>query len=262
MTGARRPTPGRSRWPAAARFALGSGLALTAACVTPPDDAHTHNEDARAAPAEPDLAYEEAVAPASAADAPAADAPSPGFDEIQRALAANNAKLRALGVRVPTVEQAEGAVRDKPKDTATGAGPATERKPAAPSGGAAGGSGTSTSSQSKSVPGASPPAEPRRDKKDDSAKRKSGEPKGSLADSDDAEAPAKATPIGRTDPNLDAAAGRCQQICDLSGISCGLGEQICELAERHPEEDDYVAACERAIEDCDAAKEACDVCVE
>jgi hypothetical protein len=80
---------------------------------------------------------------------------------------------------------------------------------------------------------------------------------------DPAPKPAKASPAPTGVPDPDSGAvGRCQQICDLSGISCTLGDQICELAQRHPEEDDYVAACERAVADCDAAKEACDVCVE
>jgi hypothetical protein len=170
-----------------------------------------------------------------------ADAPR-SLDEIQRELAANNAKLRELGVALPGAKPTEAPAGGATgtKSSASGAGRSTPSVAPAPAG----------------KPGKSDSKPPKRDKPREKSK---DEAKGGLADGDGLRPDAaKATP---STPTLDAAA-RCQQVCDLAAISCGLGDQICELADRHSDDPDFVSACERANADCEAAKEACDACVE
>ncbi len=58
----------------------------------------------------------------------------------------------------------------------------------------------------------------------------------------------------------DAAAGRCQRVCDLSTAICDLRDQICGLADEHDNETRYVSACERATLDCERATSACEGC--
>ncbi len=185
---------------------------------------------------------------------PAAE-PEPSFEAIERELAANNAKLRELGVplgaaKPDTAAEEPGEPADAREPSTAPARDEVARPGSAPAG-----------AQAKPKPSAPERKGSRRDKKGTS-KAKDADA-GPLDDAVARPEPAKAAPLGPSagDGNLDAAA-RCEQICDLAGISCSLGEQICELAERHPEEDDYVAACERANSDCEAAKEACDACVE
>jgi hypothetical protein len=219
-------------------------LGLVSGCAAQYEEA-SRNE---APPASAELEFAEPMQDVEAApeEAPAAgaleEAPA-SFEDLQRELASNNAKLRALGVALP-VEQPDPA---KSKET----------------------SGSGVGGTISPVPGGQPSAKPSKAEREPDEKPRRDKDKGgakpkddSKLDLDDGVRPeeAKAAPLS---PNheLDPEA-RCQQVCDLSAISCGLGDQICELADRHPDELDYVSACERANADCEAAKEACDACVE
>jgi len=171
----------------------------------------------------------EAAAPEAAAPAPveslesAEESPAPPtVAELERALATNNAKLRELGVSLPATARG-GVAPTKPEPSRLSDGVGSK--------GGAGGK-------------ASPP--PAKDR-DVAEQPRPG--------------PAKSTPVAPRTGQLDAGE-RCEQICDLAEISCGLGDQICELADRHTQEPEYLSACERAAGDCDAAKEACDACAE
>lgn len=53
---------------------------------------------------------------------------------------------------------------------------------------------------------------------------------------------------------------RCARICALAEFSCALSQQVCELAEGHPDERRYGEVCERAQAQCEAASSACDAC--
>ncbi|MEX1365749.1 MAG: hypothetical protein AB1Z98_21660 [Nannocystaceae bacterium] len=56
------------------------------------------------------------------------------------------------------------------------------------------------------------------------------------------------------------SSSRCERICDLADATCSLEAQICDLAARHPEQERYLLACERAELQCEAAMDACDGC--
>lgn len=178
------------------------------------------------------------------AKAERAESPDRSLDDIALELASNEAKLRALGVELP------------PRDTAgrdTNLGGET---PPAPEPTAAGGASGGITSKPSAAPGKgggrNRPAKKNNDDKD-AADRFAPPPSGRPEE-------AKSAPLSPTEqPQLDAAT-RCIQVCELSEITCELGVQICELAQRHAEDRDYERACARATEDCDAAQEACDVC--
>lgn len=53
---------------------------------------------------------------------------------------------------------------------------------------------------------------------------------------------------------------RCERVCQLAAATCELETQICELAERHPDEPRYARACQRAEQQCLAASQACQRC--
>jgi hypothetical protein len=53
---------------------------------------------------------------------------------------------------------------------------------------------------------------------------------------------------------------RCEDLCGLSESICELEVRICELSESHAGEPVYADACERAIDDCEVAGDACDTC--
>jgi hypothetical protein len=212
---------------------------------------------------QPDSAREQAVEPEAAAmddEAPTAvrteqselgNLANRSLAEIELELASNEAKLRALGVELPSRAVAGELVP----------GP----EPAQPGGG-----GTTSSAKADARPSTSPAPKPEPDsatkqgRRDKPAKQKKTE---TAVDADRFANPppgepeeAKATPLSPTEqPKLDAAT-RCIQVCELSEITCELGVQICELAQRHAGNEDYEQACARATDDCDAAQEACDVC--
>ncbi len=237
-------------------------LGVASACATP-------REESRAEPASErehdDLAAEKPVEASAAADE--REEP-PSLDELERELAANNAKLRELGaLPVEPVELEDQEEAPEGGDASGSKGASTKTSS---------GSGTAGSSAAP-APGGQPKrtkadrnADKKRSRPSKSANHAAGKAESKAKDTVDgtlheppSPEPAKATPLAPNDAARDQdAALRCQQICDLAAISCDLGAQICELAERHSEEEDYASACERANLDCDAAKEACDVCVE
>lgn len=203
------------------------------------EPAGTQPDSAREQAGEPEAAAMEAAPTAVRAEQ--AELANRSLADIELELASNEAKLRALGVELSTGELA----------------PAPE--PAPPGGG-----GTTATTKPDPRPSTSPaPKQGRRDN-DKPAKQKKTE---SAGDADRFANPppggpeeAKAAPLSPTEqPKLDAAT-RCIQVCELSEITCELGVQICELAQRHAGDRDYEQACARATDDCDAAQEACDVC--
>ncbi len=52
----------------------------------------------------------------------------------------------------------------------------------------------------------------------------------------------------------------CESVCELSTAICELEVRICGMAQDHGDEPVYADACERAIDDCDVAGDACDAC--
>ena len=52
----------------------------------------------------------------------------------------------------------------------------------------------------------------------------------------------------------------CGDLCSLSESICTLEVRICSLAEEHGNDAVYADACERAVDDCEVAGEACDSC--
>jgi hypothetical protein len=210
---------------------------------------------------QPDSAREQAGAadqdPAAMETPVAAEPAEPAertLDEIALELASNEAKLRALGVELPSRIE-----------TNLGSEVAPEAEPALPGGGGSGMAPRpepkpSTAPAPKDAPGSAskPAGQGRRDAKP--AKKKTEDADASERFAQPPPEEAKATPLSPTEqPKLDAAT-RCIQVCELSEITCELGVQICELAQRHAGDHDYEQACARATEDCDAAQEACDVC--
>jgi hypothetical protein len=212
---------------------------------------------------QPDAALDQS-APSEVAMEPAAaaqEAPERSLDDIQLELASNEAKLRALGVVLPSRAAAGGDVNL--------GGETVEREPD-PDRSVAGGTATPSDARPSTTPAPKPEAvapgkagsgsSTKQARRDKSEKKKTAD-----AGDDDrfAEPPpeaAKATPLSPTEqPKLDAAT-RCIQVCELSEITCELGVQICGLAQRHAGDDDYEQACARATDDCDAAQEACDAC--
>jgi hypothetical protein len=73
------------------------------------------------------------------------------------------------------------------------------------------------------------------------------------------EAPAPSAPVDRSESPRDAR-DQCGDLCSLSESICSLEVRICSLAESHANDSIYADACERAVEDCDVAGEACDGC--
>lgn len=79
-------------------------------------------------------------------------------------------------------------------------------------------------------------------------------------------APAEEAPATSpaTTAQIDAPArdeqNYCSDLCSLSESICTLEVRICSLAESHSNDAIYADACERAIEDCEVAGQACDGC--
>jgi hypothetical protein len=227
-------------------------LVLASGCATQPEDAQ-HSEPAGERELE-----EPGVEPTAEAIAPAEDEAPRGLAELERELASNNARLRELGVELPREQQdaqAEigGEGGGTAKQASGGDSNATPSVSPAPAGKAI------TSKPDAAQKGTK---KPRRDAKDKTGGTKPQDAELDTLDMDDGVRPeeAKAAPPSPTN-DLDPVM-RCQQVCDLAAISCGLGDEICELADRHPGESDYASACERANVDCEAAKEACDACAQ
>ncbi|HWB74841.1 MAG TPA: hypothetical protein VG755_07790 [Nannocystaceae bacterium] len=77
-------------------------------------------------------------------------------------------------------------------------------------------------------------------------------------------APTKPEPATETETSATSAStranDRCEQICELAEVACGLQEQICTLAESHVGEPRYEDACWRARDQCDVGQDACAAC--
>jgi hypothetical protein len=86
-----------------------------------------------------------------------------------------------------------------------------------------------------------------------------GEVHGKLAEEKPAPAPTTAQ-IDAAPPDRDESANYCGDLCSLSESICTLEVRICSLAESHANETIYADACERAVDDCEVAGEACDSC--
>jgi hypothetical protein len=194
-----------------------------------------------------------------------ADSTAPrSLAELELERAANNTRLRELGVELPLDQQAgEGEAVTETTGTGGNFGKSKQAD------GADRPAGTSVAPAPGGVPMPKPSKldhdsddaraekQPRRDKgggakpKDESKKLEADDVR-----PDEAKA-TQPVPNNQLDPQA-----RCQQVCDLAAISCGLGDEICELADRHPNDGEYTSACERANADCEVAKEACDACAE
>jgi hypothetical protein len=76
---------------------------------------------------------------------------------------------------------------------------------------------------------------------------------------DDAPASA-ATPVDKGTSVSEETGNRCGDLCDLSESICLLEVRICGLSEAHATDPIYADACERAVDDCHTAGQACDDC--
>lgn len=73
------------------------------------------------------------------------------------------------------------------------------------------------------------------------------------------EAPAPTGQVDKSEPARDEK-NYCGDLCSLSESICTLELRICSLAESHANDSIYADACERAVEDCEVAGQACDGC--
>ena len=229
-------------------FAPALALGLALGCAAAHDEELSREADfaGEAKDAPVDAAFAEEPTPEAQAELEPAGPPAiESLDDAERELAANEAKLRALGVE-PRAAGERG--EEKQETTATKTKTKTSKKtkradkqPASPSGG-----GAPRPASPPSNGGVTPTP-----KQDASV--------GSIDGDGVAPEEAKAKPLSPNSTQQDAAT-RCMSICDLSQITCDLSAQVCELADRHTEDEDYKSACERAVEDCEVAQEACNVC--
>ncbi|NVB38904.1 hypothetical protein G6O69_13765 [Pseudenhygromyxa sp. WMMC2535] len=228
------------------------GLAAGAlACAASPEQ--SAEAERQSAPPPSDIPSEPSAEPMDApAEAAAAEESAPGLDDFERRLASNRAELSRLGVRFadPDPDPDAAAAADAEPESELDLDAAEELE-AAPSPSAGGGSPAkpSTKSKSKSTSTSS------KGKGKGSSGRASASP-----DAKEAPEQAKAVQGPPIATELEDAAGRCESICSLGQVTCELSDSICALAERHTDEDDYQSACERAVGDCQVAKEACDGC--
>lgn len=218
---------------------VGCGLAWALVGCAAPKDARVANEELRDRSTEADAAVEDA-SPAAAPEAPRDAAPDRDFGDIERELASNEARLRALGVELPA-RAGEGEVAPTPDPQSSGDGTRSDRD-------VQGGGRPSTPK-----PGAQPSLESGKDKKS-KAKESKADELDTAAGPEEVKA-AGPRPGGDLDPGQ-----RCAEICALSQGTCELRGAICDLADRHDDEDDYRSACVRADQDCDVAEEACRAC--
>jgi hypothetical protein len=61
---------------------------------------------------------------------------------------------------------------------------------------------------------------------------------------------------------LDGSFGACEDLCALASSICGVKEKLCEVADRHPGEEEYQSLCRKAELECSEAEDSCVACVE
>lgn len=86
-----------------------------------------------------------------------------------------------------------------------------------------------------------------------------GDGKGQLSE-EAPPAPAPTADTNATAPGRDETINYCGDLCSLSESICALEVRICSLADAHASDTIYADACERAVEDCEVAGDACDSC--
>lgn len=245
---------------------------LGSACAAPHDQMATEPASAeQEVRAQDDF---DQAAPASEAEPTAALSGDDELYELERALAAKASRLRALGVELP----AHGELgADGDAQTSTAATTREEAPVAAPTEESGAEKGKKTKKSKKTKPGKQPrpgkqpkPGEqpqPGTQPKQDSGGMTPGRPSApsggaNLDGLGGGAAPDEAKAVRLSPDDEPEAASVCVEICALSQGTCELRLAICELADRHDDEDDYRSACERADEDCEIALEACRVCSE
>lgn len=60
----------------------------------------------------------------------------------------------------------------------------------------------------------------------------------------------------------DASFGVCQDLCSLASSICTVKEKLCDVADRHPGEEEYQGLCRKAELECSEAEDSCVACVE
>lgn len=60
----------------------------------------------------------------------------------------------------------------------------------------------------------------------------------------------------------DGSFGACEDLCSLASSICTVKEKLCEVADRHPGEEEYQGLCRKAELECSEAEDACVACVE
>jgi hypothetical protein len=60
----------------------------------------------------------------------------------------------------------------------------------------------------------------------------------------------------------DASFGVCEDLCSLASSICTVKEKLCDVADRHPGEEEYQALCRKAELECSEAEDSCVACVE
>lgn len=60
----------------------------------------------------------------------------------------------------------------------------------------------------------------------------------------------------------DGSFGACEELCSLASSICTVKEKLCEVADRHPGEEEYQGLCRKAELECSEAEDSCVACVE
>lgn len=60
----------------------------------------------------------------------------------------------------------------------------------------------------------------------------------------------------------DTSFGVCEDLCSLASGICTVKEKLCEVADRHPGEEEYQGLCRKAELECSEAEDACVTCVQ
>jgi hypothetical protein len=60
----------------------------------------------------------------------------------------------------------------------------------------------------------------------------------------------------------DGSFGACEDLCSLASSICTVKEKLCEVADRHPGEEEYQGLCRKADLECSESEDSCVACVE